>query len=203
VSRLDDEFPKDRKEDPVSVTANRNMPAPGDWTTDDLDALPEDGRRRELIDGVLIVSPSPTSYHQILALRLGGALLRTCPDWFHVTQGVEVRVNPRRTFIPDVLVVKGPRPRPDIHLYQPAEMALAIEIVSPGTKRMDRVRKPALYAAAGIPLYWYIETDGGVAVHTFRLDDGEAIYRPTGTFTDAIEVDEPWKIRLPIADVTP
>ena len=30
------------------------------WTTDDLDALPEDGVRRELIDGALFVSPSPT-----------------------------------------------------------------------------------------------------------------------------------------------
>ena len=41
---------------------------PGDgWTTDDLDQLPDDGRRREIIDGALIVSPSPTNIHQVIA----------------------------------------------------------------------------------------------------------------------------------------
>ena len=61
------------------------------WTTDDLDELPPDGRRRELIDGVLIVSPSPSNVHQIIAMRLGGALEAVCPPEFDVTLGVEIR----------------------------------------------------------------------------------------------------------------
>ncbi|MEE6305713.1 hypothetical protein V1634_02540 [Plantactinospora veratri] len=43
------------------MTAALNDPYPpaGGWTTDDLDAMPDDGHRRELLDGVLIMSPSP------------------------------------------------------------------------------------------------------------------------------------------------
>jgi hypothetical protein len=49
--------------------AQRRLPAAaGGWTTDDLDALPEDGQRRELLDGALIMSPSPTGFHQIIAV---------------------------------------------------------------------------------------------------------------------------------------
>jgi hypothetical protein len=52
------------------VTAALSVDAPvGGWTTADLDELPEDGRRRELIDGVLIVTPSPSTTHQTVAVR--------------------------------------------------------------------------------------------------------------------------------------
>jgi Uma2 family endonuclease len=72
------------------TAALSDRPPVGGWTTDDLDALPEDGVRRELLDGVLLVSPSPTDIHQIIAGRLMVALERTCPPEYQVTQGVEV-----------------------------------------------------------------------------------------------------------------
>lgn len=55
-------------------------PPPGGWTTDDLDELPEDGHRYELIDGVLIASPSPTSGHQKLASRITVHTYRRAPE---------------------------------------------------------------------------------------------------------------------------
>ena len=58
----------------MSAELTEAFPPPGGWTTDDLDALPEDGRRRELIDGVLIMAPSPTTDHQTMAWRLAAAL---------------------------------------------------------------------------------------------------------------------------------
>jgi Uma2 family endonuclease len=87
------------------TAALSDMPPGGGWTTDDLDDLPEDGVRRELLDGVLLVSPSPSSVHQIIAGRLMVALEQSCSAAYIVTQAVEVRINPRRSFIPDVLVV--------------------------------------------------------------------------------------------------
>jgi hypothetical protein len=54
---------------------------------------------------VLLVSPSPSSVHQIIAMRLGVALEQSCPREYEATQSVEVRISPRRSFIPDVLVV--------------------------------------------------------------------------------------------------
>lgn len=179
------------------------FPPPGGWTTDDLDELPEDGHRRELIDGVLIMPPTPSSTHQTIAMRLGVALEATCPAHLNITQAVEVRVNRRRSLVPDVLVttfdaaVSGPAK------FAPSDVVLVVEIVSPGSQTLDRFTKPALYAEAGIPFYWRIETQKGVEVHTHRLDAGVPAYVETGLFTTQIEVDEPWPITLPISPLLP
>jgi Uma2 family endonuclease len=182
---------------------DRDLPAAGDWTTDDLDALPEDGVRREIIDGVLIVSPSPTRFHQTLALLLGGALERICPAEFDVTQGVEIGISPRRSLCPDVLVTTARAAARNPSRYPPHEVVLAVEIVSTGSVTMDRVTKPALYAQAQIPFYWRIETEGGIVVHTHMYDPVAEAYRPTGSFEQVVEVDQPWEIRLPVASFTP
>jgi Uma2 family endonuclease len=180
-----------------------DIPAPGGWTTDDLEALPEDGRRRELLDGVLLLYPSPTDVHQIIAARLMVALEQTCPEDFQVTQAVEVRFGSRRSFIPDVLVTTDAAARRGGRYYAPHEVALAIEVVLPTSQIMDRITKPALYAKAGIPYYWVIETDGGLTVHTYRLDFEHEVYRPSGSFTDLIEIDQPWRIEIPMARLRP
>lgn len=54
-------------------------PADG-WTVEHLATLPDDGIRRELIDGVLHMSPSPTQNHQLIAGRLMAALYERCVD---------------------------------------------------------------------------------------------------------------------------
>ena len=176
---------------------------PGGWTTDDLDELPEDGHRYELIDGALIVSPSPTSLHQKLASRVEDALESTCPDEWVVLQGVEVRINRRRSLTPDVLVVGAEADADGPSVFRPQEVLLAVEIVSPGSVTMDRVAKPALYAQAGIPYYWRVETEGGIVVHTHRLDLSAEVYAPTGSFDKTLEVSEPWPLRVPIDEITP
>jgi Uma2 family endonuclease len=186
----------------MTAAVSDRPPADG-WTTDDLDALPEDGVRRELLDGVLLVSPSPTSVHQIIAMRLGVALERSCPTDYQVTQGVEVRISPRRSFIPDVLVITDEAAERAGHHFAPHEVVLAVEIVSPTSQIMDRVTKPALYARAGIPYYWRIETDNGITVHAHRIDHEHNVYELTGTFKNVIETSEPWPIQIPISAVTP
>ncbi|BCB81305.1 Uma2 family endonuclease [Phytohabitans flavus] len=173
----------------------------GGWTTDDLDAFPEDGYRRELLDGVLMTSPSPTNIHQIIAGRLMVALEESCPDDLQVTQGVEIRVSKRRSFIPDVLVTTGTQRRTS--KYEPHEVMLAVEIVSDGSQTMDRITKPALYAQAGIPYYWRIETDKVIVVHTQKIDLTDEIYQPTGQFADVVKIDEPWPISSLVSRLTP
>lgn len=178
-------------------------PPPGGWTTDDLDELPEDGHRYELIDGVLIVSPSPTSRHQKLVVRLDTALEASCPPEWMVTQGVEVRISRFRSLTPDVLVVTAEAAAREPSKFQPHEVLLAGEIVSKNSKAMDRLTKPGLYAQAGIPFYWRVETEGGIVVHTHRIDPTAQVYVPTGEFDQLIELDEPWRIEIPISRITP
>jgi Uma2 family endonuclease len=83
------------------------------------------------------------------------------------------------------------------------EVILAVEIVSPTSVGMDRITKPAIYAGAGIPFYWRIETDGGIAVHTYKIDPMHEVYQPTGTFGDVIDTPEPWPVTIPISRLTP
>lgn len=178
-------------------------PPPGGWTTDDLDELPEDGHRYELIDGVLIVSPSPTFSHQKLASRIETALEASCPPEWAVGQGVEVRISRFRSLTPDVLVVSTEAAARMPSRFQPHEVLLAVEIVSKNSKAMDRITKPSLYAQAGIPFYWRVETARRIAVHTHRRAPEGDVYGLTGRFDTIVKVDEPWPIELPISEITP
>ncbi|MGW4466569.1 Uma2 family endonuclease [Micromonospora sp. NPDC004704] len=178
-------------------------PPTGGWTTDDLDALPDDGHRRELLDGVLIMSPSPTAAHQTIAWRLAAALDVDCPDEYDVTQGVEVRINRRRSFIPDVLVTTAAAAARRTAKYEPHEVVLAVEIVSQGSQSMDRILKPALYAQAGIPFYWRIEFEDGLTVYTYKIDPVHEVYTETGRWNKFVDTGEPWAMNLPVSRLIP
>jgi Uma2 family endonuclease len=187
------------------TAATSDMPPQGDWTSDDLDRFPEDGVRRELFDGVLHVTPSPSSIHQTLALMLGSALLRSCPDHLFVSQATDVVLSPQRRFAPDLLVVTFEAAKSGTGRFAADEVVLAAEIVSPSTKSIDSLTKPAFYARAGIPFYWLIETSGGITVTVYELNTDEKIYEPLETFSgdDTIVLDRPWRIEIPLASVRP
>jgi len=177
----------------------------GGWTTDDLDGLPDDNRRRELLDGVLIMPPPPRTTHQQVTARLMAALDDMSPDGHAAVPGVEVRVSDSRTFVPDGVVLRvtgdddGHR-----HWFAPSEVVLAVEVVDKGTETIDRVLKPALYAQAGIPYYWRIETQGGaLEVVTYRIDAVNEVYSETGRWTKFVDTGEPFPINLPISRITP
>lgn len=178
-------------------------PPAGGWTTDNLDELPEDHRRYELIDGALIVSPSPTNIHQTIAARLVTALEENCPAEYDVTQAVELRVSTTRSFIPDVLVTTAEAAARRPSKFAPHEVVLVVEVVSPTSVTIDRVTKPDLYAHAGIPFYWRVETLQGTVVHTHRLDPDVDIYRPAGHFAGTVKVSDPWEMEFPVSRITP
>ena len=182
----------------AALSAN---PPSGGWTTDDLDAMPEDNVRRELLDGVLLVSPSPSSIHQVIAMRLGVTLEQTCPEHLFVSQANDVQISRRRQLIPDVLVTTFEAARRGTGKFAAAEVVLAVEIVSPTSQSMDRVLKPALYAKAGIPSYWVIEIEDELTVYTYQLVN--EVYQLSGTFKDTVEADQPWQIQISIDRLRP
>ncbi|MEW2440612.1 Uma2 family endonuclease [Micromonospora marina] len=187
------------------MTTDRSSfrPPPGGWTTDHLDLLPEDGHRRELLDGVLLMSLRGRT-HQSIAALLMVALDEDCPDGYDVTQGVEVRIDRARSFIPDVLVTTATAAAREPSRYEPHEVVLAVEIVSPSTRSIDRVLKPALYAQAGIPFHWRIEIeDEGIVVYTYKIDPAHGVYTETGRWTKFVDTGEPFPVNLPISRITP
>ncbi len=163
-------------------------------TIEDLERFfPEDGKRRELVDGVLLVSPSPTNAHQLIAALLTSVLHESRPAELVATQGVDIRMGKRRSFIPDVLVITADAAQHRRRMYEPHEVMLAVEIVSEGSQAIDRVLKPNLYAEVGIPYYWRIEIEHEkkIIVHTYRLAPGGEAYRESGTFEDRIKFPRP------------
>jgi Uma2 family endonuclease len=201
----------DRTED-TSIAASDaffGLPATHSWTLDDLARLPDDGRRYEIVDGSLHVSPAPVFLHQIHCGWLHEALLVNRPADVFVVEGANVVLPAERTrlLIPDVLAVR----RADIDVgdnplaASASAMLLAVEVVSPSSTTHDRFTKPALYAEAGVPSYWRVETGrDGPTVHVYalaadhRADSGGAAYTRTHVVHpgQSAVVDAPWKVTL-------
>jgi Uma2 family endonuclease len=144
-------------------------------TYEDYAALPDDGRRYEIHDGVLSVTPSPTFRHQQILARLLG-LLRA-----HVLANDlgEVVPAPITVVLSDTSVVE-----PDIVYIARERMSivsargtvdgaptLAIEILSPSTARNDRQTKKQLFERYGVPYYWIVDPDTRV-IEVYRNDAG-------------------------------
>ncbi|SCL69600.1 Endonuclease, Uma2 family (restriction endonuclease fold) [Micromonospora citrea] len=177
-----------------------------DYTLEDLLDLPDDAPRVELVDGVIQVTPSPTLGHQDISLLLAHWLLRHAPGHLRVAQAVGVALNANTSRQPDVLLRSVDVPS-DRSLLRPEDVVLAVEIVSPGTRRTDRFAKPGEYAAAGIPFYWRIEQDP-VHVYAYRRGDrigpgGERQYELVADSAELIELTEPFEIKLPVAEIVP
>lgn len=169
-------------------------------TLEDVLDLPADAPRVELVDGVMLVVPSPAISHQNLASLVWLWLRRNAPAHLSPVQAVGVAVGANNTYEPDVLLYRAEGGDANRHFLRPEEVALVVEVVSPGTRRRDRFDKPFHYADAGIPYYWRIEQDP-VRVYAYKLENG--IYKERADSTDTLVVDEPFAIRLPIAEITP
>jgi Uma2 family endonuclease len=77
----------------------------GPFTVAELDQMPSDGHRYELADGVLVVSPWPTTVHQFVAMRLATALVDVCPEGLCVVPEPAVQLDPVTELAPDLVVV--------------------------------------------------------------------------------------------------
>jgi Uma2 family endonuclease len=131
------------------------MPRAGDWTVDDLDRLPDDGFRYELVDGVLLVSPAPGYRHQTAVGELFH-LLRSAevPPFQTMVAPFDFRPTNRRSFQPDLLVVRVDEVTERGIVTPPA---LAVEVLSPGTRSVDLLLKRGVYQECGVPSYWLVD----------------------------------------------
>jgi len=87
----------------------------------------------------------------------------------------------------------------------PADLLLAVEVVSPSSATTDRVTKPTLYAAAGVPAYWRVELAGVEApsVVTYRLMGTAYVEQATATADETVSLDWPLAVRLAPAEWRP
>lgn len=173
----------------------------GPWTLADLAALPDDGQRYEIIDGSLLVSPPPSTRHQAIADRLHRLLRAAAGPELEVLEAAGVQL-PNGLLVPDVLVAHTAAVWSGRSVLAPADLLLAVEVVSPSSATTDRVTKPTLYAAAGVPAYWRVELAGTEApsVITYRLRGTAYVEQATATADDAVTLDWPLAVRLTPAE---
>jgi Uma2 family endonuclease len=195
-----------RKEVPMTAEVIEDvwvrMPRGRGWTWADLQEIPDDGHRYEIVDGSLYVSPSPSRPHQIAAGRVRDLLLAAAPDDVEVVETVDIEMD-NNVFEPDVVVLPAPVAYATGGPLKPGQVLLAVEVVSPSSRRMDRMVKPSVLAEAGVPAYWRVELEGpgmpAVVVH--ELADG--IYREVVAVQagETVVVDVPFPVELRPADL--
>jgi len=146
---------------------------------EDYCALPDDGKRHEILDGELYMTPPPSMGHQRVAGNLFVAL-RTFVTGRKIGEvliaPVDVILERTSVVVPDLLFVG--RYRAGIVTDRGVEGApdLIVEILSPGTERRDRVEKAQLFARHGVAHYWLVDPVAHV-LEAFEL--GQGVYRRT------------------------
>jgi len=180
--------------DMAATTGSTGIAHGRPFTVDDLEAMPDDGNRYELIDGMLFVSPAPIPRHQKIVLQLAIRLDAACPDGFQVLPGpLSVRPSRSTELQPDVLVAR------DEDLTEkllPVGPVLAVEVLSPSTALYDLNTKKAAYERLGVRSYWIIDPQQP-SLTVFELaDDGS--YRQVAEVKgeDAFDAQRPFPVTI-------
>jgi Uma2 family endonuclease len=164
------------------------MAAPLYYTADMVRALPEDGNRYETVHGELLVTPAPRYDHQHVIKQL----LVLLDSYLKRYPVGDVLMSPADiSWAPDVLV------QPDLFVVPAADararewskvrsLLLAIEVLSPSTKRYDRFTKRRAYQEFRVPDYWIVDTEGrstevwGPEATFPRIERERLVWQPAG-----------------------
>ncbi|MGB4779675.1 Uma2 family endonuclease [Microbacterium sp.] len=177
----------------MTAEAPTFLPYGRDLTRADLDALPDDGHRYELIDGALIVTPAPRIRHQVVLVRLFRVLDDARADGLVVLVApVDVVLSDSTVMQPDVLVA----PRADFTEKDlPAAPLLAVEILSPSTRGIDLLLKKDRLERAGCQHYWVVDPDEP-SITAWDLVDGRYRQATRAVGDEEFAVEAPLPVRL-------
>jgi Uma2 family endonuclease len=158
------------------------------WTYRDLVALPDDCLRHELLDGEHVVSPSPGTAHQQVSVNLLAVLLPYLEatargHLFHAPYDVKLTLF--TVVVPDLVYFTAERfARVVNEKHATAAPDLAVEILSPGTRRRDKGRKRAIYEREGVGEYWIIDPEAK-HVTVLRREAGDRVFTAVATLAHA------------------
>ena len=173
---------------------------PGEpYTVDELDLMPDDGRRYELLDGTVLVSPHPGTTQQDAAAELLAELQAACPPDLRVIARPAVQLTWITEFEPDIVVIRQEHAG-DAKVTAPP--LLIVELRSPSTALIDLNRKKAAYAQFGLPSYWIVDPDPDRPELTvFELADEDGGIADTSEYVQAGRVSgtTPFPAKKPFA----
>lgn len=134
--------------------------APGTWTYEDYCALPDDGKRYEILEGELVMVPGPGEPHQFVS----GALFFDLYGFVRKNRlgrvyaaPFDIVLAPRNVVQPDIVFISNERMNVLTRANVQGSPDLAVEILSRGTRRRDRTTKFRIYAEHGIAHYWIVD----------------------------------------------
>lgn len=172
------------------------LPRDHPWTVSDLEALPDDGLRYELVDGTLLVSSAPTKLHQRFVGNLYLRLRAACAADLEVFLApTDYQPTSTRSFQPDLLVVRRDDPG---NAAVTTPLALAVEVVSPSSRSIDHVLKREMYEQAGVRAYWIVDPSVP-SITVWELMEGK--YGEARVVTDTVELSLPFPVRFVVADL--
>lgn len=148
-------------------------------TYDDLAEMPDDGKRYELLEGEIVVSPAPVRNHQWAVFQMGQYLGKAQDAGLGevYVAPFEVYFDEHNAAQPDVLFVRRER----LHIITEARVEgapdLVVEVLSPSTRRRDLRVKMQIYARFGVPYYWLVDA-GDRTVQPYELTGGHYTSQP-------------------------
>lgn len=141
----------------------RSEPTPSvKFTYEDFLHFPDDGKRHEIIDGEHYVTPSPNIKHQRVATNLTvalGSYLKPHPTGEVFVAPFDVVFSDLDVVEPDLLYISRERSQILTEKHVRGAPDLAVEILSPGTRKTDEVTKRQLYERFGVGEYWVIDPE--------------------------------------------
>lgn len=168
-------------------------------TLDQHYAFGEDhGMRRELIDGILIVSAFATNRHALAVHRLEIALDEVCPPDLLVLGTINVDQEPATNLQPDLVVVR----KADFDLAATEiRPLLVVEVLSPSTRRYDQTLKRRVYAGMGIGSYWLVDV-AEPSIQVLELgDDGDYEERNRLVGEQRVSLGRPFPVTLAASEL--
>jgi len=145
-------------------------------TYEDYCALPEDGKRYQIIEGDVYVTPAPSTTHQRVSQNLESLLRdhvrrQRLGVLYHAP--VDVLLAPDTVVQPDIVFVSRERRSLVTERGIEGPPDLVIEVLSPRTRRLDRTSKMRVYARFGVQEYWLVDPDPEAqSFEIFRLSGG-------------------------------
>ena len=149
------------------------------FTVADLREMPEDGRRYEVVEGDLYVSPAPKTRHQRISLRLSAFLERAEEAGFGVALAAptDVYLDDANGVQPDLLFVRRVHTDMVVEDNVRGVPDLVTEILSPTTRARDLGVKLRLYARFGVRVYWVVDPEAETITVYEPAGDGNGYAR--------------------------
>jgi Uma2 family endonuclease len=155
------------------VAVTKHATGRGNFTYEDLRHTPDDGKRYEVLERDLVVSPSPKVKHQRTSWKLAElfSLAERAGYGIAAAAPLDVVLSDHDVVEPDLLFIAKDRLGIVTEDNVQGAPDLVVEVISEGSRKRDAITKRVLYARYGVRFYWLVDPEEET-VRVFELKEG-------------------------------